>query len=246
MQGNASRRMAGGAESGPRRQPAGIGKAMAGLALCLMAAGCGSIGQALGPSAQAGNARDFSVAIESIDGVPRDVSQRLSHDLDEAAAALRVALVPAGGQATYLMRGYLAAHAQGSTTSIAWAFDVYDAELHRAVRLSGEEQAGKDAGRNWAMADEALLRRIAHTGMEQLAVFVASAPAPAAPVAPSPGRAGSAVAGRDAWPTAPAGVFRADTTVASVAPAAVPPPQRRPLWAGLTGTARLADATSGR
>jgi hypothetical protein len=236
MQGDGSRRIAGRAGIAPRGCPA-----MAALALCLAAAGCASIGRTLGPSAQARNAGDFSVAVESIDGLPRDVSQRLVHDLNEEAAALRIAVVPAGGEATYRMRGYLAPHAGRSGTSIAWAWDVYDGELHRAFRLSGEEPAGRDAGR--AMADEAVLRAIARAGMAQLADLAASAPAPAAPAAPAPGRTGSALASRDDVRSAPG--FR-DETVASFAPAAVPLPQRRPVLAGLSGPARLADATSGR
>ena len=201
MQGDGSQRFAGGAEIEPRGcLPSEVGRVVMGLAFCLLAAGCGSIGQTLGPS---GQASDVSIAFESIDGLPRDISQRLVRDLNEEAAALRIAVVPAGGAAAYRMRGYLAAHAEGSTTSIAWAWDVYDAELHRAFRLRGEEQAGAtagaSAGRNpagWAMVDEALLRRIARTGMEQLADFMASAPAPAAPAAPAPGRTGSVVASR--------------------------------------------------
>jgi hypothetical protein len=192
MQGDASRRSAGGAaidSRGCRR--AAVGKPIAGLAVCLMAAGCASIGQALGPSAPA---RDVSIAFESIDGLPRDVSQKLAHDLDEEAAALRIAVIPAGGQAAYRIRGYLAAHTEASGTAIAWAWDVYDAELQRAFRLNGEERAG--AGRNWA-ADDALLRRIARNGMAQLADFMASGPAPAAPAPPVPERNGATVASRE-------------------------------------------------
>lgn len=173
-------------------------RTLAGLALCLAAAGCGSIGQTLRPSAQARGVSDFSVALESIDGLPRDVSQQLARDLNEEAAALRIAVVPPGGEATYRMRGYVAARSAASITSISWAWDVYDGELHRAFRLSGEERAGpapaRDAGR--ALADEAVLRAIARTGMRQLADFAASAPAPAAPASPAPGRTGSAVASR--------------------------------------------------
>jgi hypothetical protein len=199
--------------------------------LCLGAAGCGSLGPTLGPSAQAGSAKDFSIAFESIDGLPRDVSPRLVHDLGEEAAALRIAVAPAGTDATYRLRGYLAAHtgrSRTSITSISWAWDVYDGELHRAFRLSGEAQAGPATGRDAgaALADEAVLRTIAHAGMQQLADFAAAAPAPAAPAVPTPGRTGSAVASREDTPAE--SVFRAETV------------------AGLTGPARLADTIAGR
>jgi hypothetical protein len=241
MQGDGCRRSAGGAEP------------ILCLALCLMAAGCASIGQALGPSASARG--DVSVAFESIDGLPRDLSQQLIRDLNEEAVELRIAVVPAGGEAAYRMRGYLAAHAQGSTTSIAWAWDVYDAELHRAFRLSGEERAGPEAGRNptakdpegrrWAVADAALLRQIARNGMEQLAGFMASAPAPAAPAPPAPEHRGSAVASRDGSRPDTEGLFPGETAAARHS-AAVPMSDRGPALAGLTSTARLADAAAGR
>ena len=243
MQGNGSRRRAGGAESDSRGSLPFLlrrsFKPLVSLALCLMAGGCASIGQALGPSAQA---RGVSIAFESIDGLPRDLSQKLVRDLDEEAAALRIAVVPPGGEAAYRMRGYLAAHTQGAATSIAWAWDVYDSDLHRAFRLSGEELAGPPAGRtapgrapegrSWTAADDAVLRRIARTGMQQLVDFMAAAPAPVAPTtpaAPAPTRNGSdVVASRDDLPDS----------------GGLPP--RRPVLAGLSGTTRLADATFGR
>jgi hypothetical protein len=234
MQGDGSRRVAGGAECGPRcRPPWVVGRPIVRLALCLslavFAAGCASIGQALRPAAlgPATAAREASIAFESIDGLPRDVSQRLTRDLDEEASARQIVVVPAGAKAAYRMRGYVAAHAEGPTTSIAWAWDVYDAELHRAFRLSGQERAGATAGtgRNLAAADDALLRRIARAGMEQLADFLASAPVPAAPAPPAPEPTGSVVASRDD-------------------PAAEPPlPHRRPAPAGSTRTDRIAEAT---
>jgi hypothetical protein len=195
-----------------------------------LAAGCGSLGQTPGLSAQG---RDVSIAFESIDGPPRDISQKLVRDLNEEAAALRIAVVPPGGQSSYRLRGYLAAHPEGSTTSIAWAWDVYDAELQRAFRLSGEERAGAPGrGNNWAAADEALLRRIARSGMEQLAGFAASTPAPVVtPPSPPAERTGSAVAGRE--------------ETAAPDPGAAPA-RRRSALAGLTSTAGLADAASGR
>jgi hypothetical protein len=194
MQVDGSRRSAGGGGFYAHgRRLAAAGKPLVCLAVCLMAAGCASIGQALGPTAPASGA---SIAFESIEGLPREVSPKLAQDLDEEAAALRIAVMPAGGQANYRIRGYLAAHAVGSGMAVAWAWDVYDAGLQRAFRLNGEERAGAGAGRNWA-ADDALLRRIAHNGMAQLADFMASPPAPPAAPPPAPEQSGGTVAGSD-------------------------------------------------
>jgi hypothetical protein len=234
MQGDGSRHIVGGALGepcgGPCGRPCGgpfgfVGRAILCLTLCLLAGGCGAISPLPGLSAQARDTSNASIAFESIDGLPSDISQQLVHDLNEEAAALSIAVMPAGSAAAYRLRGYLAAHAQGSTTSIAWVWDVYDAELHRAFRLSGEERAaasgatgknpeGKNPeGKTWATADEALLRRVARTGMEQLAGFVAS-PAQMAPAPSAPERSGAAVASRDAPPPRVAGLFASETAAA--------------------------------
>jgi hypothetical protein len=169
------------------------------LALCLAAGGCGSIGQALGPFAQA-RERGVTIAFESIDGVAGDSQAALLRDVNEEASAFHIAVAPDGGEAAYRIRGYVASHAErrsaAAGTSVAWAWDVYDAGLHRAVRLSGEERAAP--GKGGANMDEALLRRIARAGMEQLADFMALNPA--SPAAPLPARNGSEVASREDAP----------------------------------------------
>jgi len=175
--------------------------------LSLAAAGCssvnpGAITQALAPAAPAADAR---IAFESIDGVPPEVFHRLVGDLTEEAAARQIAVVPAGAGAPYRIRGYLAAHAEHGATTVVWAWDVYDADLRRAFRLDGEEHAGatgrKDApgrraGDQWTVADEALLRRIARAGMDQMARFIAAGPPPPEPAAAPPPRNGEPVASR--------------------------------------------------
>jgi hypothetical protein len=219
MQGDGSRHIVGGAVVEPcDGLSCVVGRAILCLALCLLAGGCGAISPLPGLSAQARDTGNASIAFESIDGLPSDISQQLVRDLNEEAAARRIAVMPAGSEASYRLRGYLAAQAQGSTTSIAWVWDVYDAELQRAFRLSGQERGaatgatGKNPeGKNWAAADEALLRRVARTGMEQLAGFVASTPAEIAPAPSAPERSGAAVASRDAPPPRIAGLFGSET-----------------------------------
>ena len=108
------------------------------MAAALALAGCITTGTTtVSPTAAEG----ATIIFESIDGPPRPVSARLARSLDQEAAARRLVVVTRGGQALYHIRAYLAAHAEGGTTSLAWAFDVYDAERKRAFRLRGEERA---------------------------------------------------------------------------------------------------------
>jgi len=181
------------------RSLAGITRAVACLALCLATADCASVGQSLASFAQA-RERGVSVAFEPIEGLAGDNNAALVRDLTEEAAAFHIAIVPEGGEAAYRIRSYVATHAgrqsasartsAGTVGTVSWAWDVYDSALHRAVRLSGEERT---AGGKSAAIDEALLRRIARTGMEQLADFMATNP----PAGPLPAHGGTEVAGRD-------------------------------------------------
>jgi hypothetical protein len=211
MQGDGGRHVAGEVIIGVRRHsPERIARALSCIVLCLAlplaTAGCASVGssisQALGPSAQPRD-HNASIAFDSIDGLAQNSQTAMVRDLNEEAAAFHIAVVPSGGDAWYRIRGYVATHAGRRATSVAWAWDVYDSGLHHAVRLSGEEHSDTPAGKGAAIADEAMLRRIARAGMAQLADFMASTPpAPAAPQdAPSPPtRSGGDVASReDSW-----------------------------------------------
>jgi hypothetical protein len=230
-------------QGGVRRRGVGartfpVGRLFAALSSCLFAAGCGSLPPTLtslnsfNPLAQG---RDINIAVESIDGPPREVAQKLVSDLNAEGAPLRIGLVGAEADASYRMRGYLATHTAGATTTVTWALDVYDSGLNRTVRLSGEERlaagmgpAGKGAAKgstaNWAVADETLLRRIAHAGMDQLAGFMAAPPAPA----PAPG------------PAAPVPAGPGSNTVASREDAS------DPAGPGFIGMPRVAEAATRR
>ena len=80
---------------------------------------------------------------------------------------------------------------------------------HRALRISGEETAKGRQRDAWSAADDAMLQRIAHTSMEQLAAFLTSPEvAPNAPDrAPSEHAASCSLGARDSSPEA-AGIFR--------------------------------------
>ena len=74
----------------------------------------------------------------------------------------------------YRVRGYLAVKITKRQTTVSWVWDVFDQEENRALRISGEETAKVRHRDAWAAADDAMLRRIARTSMEQLAVFLTS------------------------------------------------------------------------
>jgi hypothetical protein len=164
--------------------------------------GCAGGGGASASFAMAsGDGSGATVAFESIDGPPPAVFDRMVSVLDSESKLRNLSIVSREGGASYRVRSYLSAQVVRGRTMIAWVWDVYDNNQQRALRLSGEEPAGK-AGRDaWAAADDLVLRKIAQAGLSGLSGMINGTP-DAAPAAPAPGLRGSAVASVEA--TAPA------------------------------------------
>jgi hypothetical protein len=139
------------------------------FALALAAAGCTTDGQ---PTASFASARGATVAFESIDGPPQPVFQKLVENLATEAVARQVAVISRESTPQYRVRGYMAAHISGRRIHIGWVWDVYDANKRRVLRIANEELGGRSGGDAWAAADEAMLRRIARTGIDRLAAFL--------------------------------------------------------------------------
>jgi hypothetical protein len=231
MQSGWSRPIAGARAAAIVRQGARLGALVLGLA----ASACANISQ-IGNLADAPKA---TVAFESIDGAPTAVSQKFTAVLREEAGSRQMQVVTPA-EASYRLRGYLSAQAEGGTTAIVWAWDVYDASEKRAFRLNGTEKAN---GAGWTVADDEVLRRIARAGMTQLAVFAAArAPsaASAEPQAPEPAKRNAMLGWIDDWAPEASGIFRVfkreakapeivDAGIALPPPGQVPMPPRRPV-----------------
>jgi hypothetical protein len=152
----------------------------------------GSSATGSGSYAMASTGSGPTVAFESIDGPPPQVFDRMVGVLDSESKLRNLSIVSREGGAAYRVRSYLSAQVVRGKTVIAWVWDVYDNNQQRALRLSGEEAAGK-AGRDaWAAADDLVLRKIAQAGLSGLSGMINGTP-DAAP-APAPERRGPAVA----------------------------------------------------
>src|SRR5262249_15962775 len=131
-----------------------------------------------------------------IDGPPPQVFERMVSVLDSESKLRSLSIVSREGSAAYRVRGYLSAQVVHGKTVIAWVWDVYDRDQQRAMRLSGQEVAGK-AGRDpWAAADDLTLRKIAQAGLSGLSSMFNGTP-DTAPASPAPTRRGPAVASAD-------------------------------------------------
>src|SRR3984893_5630086 len=171
---------------------------VASMSLCtifgcaLMTAGCSSSGPPVLGAARLGAP---TVAFESIDRPPETVLHTLVLQLTEEARARQVAVVSREEPAQYRIRGYLAAHVRRNRTTIAWVWDIYDAERQRAMRLSCEVPGASPEDKAWAAADDQAIGRMARDGMDRLAAFLAAPGDPASPERPGPNVAFAPAAG---------------------------------------------------
>lgn len=172
----------------PRARRHGLAS-LALLAVAFAAGGCASDNR-MGSFAQGSGA---TLAFDSIDGPPPQVFERFVEALSAEAQAKAVPIVSREGTATYRVRAYLAAQISRGRTTIAWTFDVYEAGQQRALRLTGEEPAGRPGRDAWSVADAQLLRRIAQNGMAGVAGLINGTRQPDTPAPASPAR-GPAIA----------------------------------------------------
>ena len=175
------------------RAPRAVVAALLLGAACALA-GCAGGGAAGSNSYAMAGSGGPTVAFESIDGPPPQVFDRMVNVLDSESKLRNLSIVSREGGASYRVRSYLSAQIVRGRTMISWVWDVYDGNQQRALRLSGEEPAGK-AGRDaWAAADDLILRKIAQTGLSGLSSMINGGPADDTAPAPTPSRRGPAVA----------------------------------------------------
>jgi hypothetical protein len=171
-----------------------------------------------------------SVAFERIDGPPEGVFRKLVQNLSEEAEVRQIAVVSRETSARYRIRGYMAAHVRRGRTTIAWIWDVYDADQNRALRISGEEDAGRAGKDAWAETDDQVLRRISHAGMDRLVSFL-EAPSQEASIPPqtTTERVFTVAGAGDDFTPESAGIFRVPggSEDTQPEPADAPAPKRR-------------------
>jgi hypothetical protein len=183
----------------PRAALAAIWLVIAGLLGGCAGGGATSDSYAMASSGAGGGP---TVTFESIDGPPPQVFDRMVGVLNSESKLRNLSIVSREGQASYRVRSYLAAEINRGRTTIAWVWDVYDANQQRALRLSGEEPAGK-AGRDaWGAADDVVLRRIAQAGFSGLTAMI-NGTGPTDSPGPAPELRGPAVASAEPGSPAP-------------------------------------------
>ncbi len=158
--------------------------------MALAVAGCVTDGGVTGSVSQPRTTTATTFAFESIDGPPPDVFHSLVQALSVEAETQQVPVISREAAPGYRVRGYLSAHVlknrKSISTSIAWAWDVYDSDGNRVRRVAGEEKAGAATKNAWNAANSDVLRRIAKSSLEQLAGLAGTNAQPAASAAAQP------------------------------------------------------------
>jgi hypothetical protein len=166
------------------------------LIAALALAACSNSDATVTGSIPAGHSQ--TIAFESVDGPPRPVFDRLVAALSAEAEERELPVVTHTGPSAYRVRAYLATYVEKrkKRATLTWAWEVLDTRQERAFRLSGEESLGAPKADVWAQIDDALLRRIAAKGFDELTARVGPiSPMPAAPApAGEPAPQGPAVA----------------------------------------------------
>ena len=159
------------------------------LVAAFAAAGCTNSDATVTGSIPGGHSQ--TIAFESVDGPPRPVFDRLVAALSAEAEQRDLPVVTHTGPSAYRVRAYLATFIEKKKkrATLTWAWEVLDTRQNRAFRLTGEEPLGLPRSDVWAQLDDALLRRIAAKGFDELAAHLGTVspalPAPAGEPAPS-------------------------------------------------------------
>jgi hypothetical protein len=175
-------------------RPAPTRRLIVAAAGALALAGCTETISDFNPSAPPrARAPGVPVALVSLEGGPDAVVSRLSVAIAAQAQRRDILIVGIDGQPRYQVRGYVSAHLEGPEGELSWAFDIYDAQLRRARRVSGAEKI-RGGGDPWTAVNDATLKAVAFRSLDDIAEFLASAPPPAV-AAPAAGAAGRRAAG---------------------------------------------------
>lgn len=123
-----------------------------------------------------------SIAFDSIEGPPSDLRTELAGELAAAAAERRVDVAAEARTARYRIKGYLTTETnEDGATSLAFVWDLFDADRRRAKRVAGSSPIRAAAAEPWQGLDREALRKLAQRSMDEIAVFLASRNDPAPP-----------------------------------------------------------------
>lgn len=170
-------------------------RVMAAALAGLSALALGACQQLDGPAASAAG---VPVAVETIEGAPAALQDKVNAEVASQASARRIEIVSGETQPRYRLKGYLTAYSTDTgETALAIVWDVFDSSKKRAQRVSTTTLAKGQAEDPWSKIGESQISRATAQSMNDVAAFLAGS-------AGGGGAAGSRVAGGTALGYTPA------------------------------------------
>ncbi len=165
----------------PAGMPAAVFAALFGLSL----AACQQI------EGRAVSAAGVPVAVETIEGAPVALQDKVKAEVASQASARRIEIVSSESQPRYRLKGYLTAYSTDTgETALAIVWDVFDSSKKRAQRVSTTTLATGQADDPWSKIGESQIAKATAQSMNDVAAFLAGTGGGTAP--------GSRVAGGSA------------------------------------------------
>lgn len=97
----------------------------------------------------------------------------LSRRLEARARQSGIAIVPQGGSASMVMKGYFSAIADGGKTTVIYVWDVLDPSGNRLHRIQGQQAAPGGQGDGWSSVTSATMEAVADSTISQLSAWLA-------------------------------------------------------------------------
>lgn len=126
---------------------------------------------ALAP-APAPAAGGLAVHFAPVTGIAPAQAAELNAGINEGAANRGVAMLAKGDPAArFIVKGYLAALAEGNETSVIYVFDVLDNAGNRLHRIQGAEKSPGVSPDSWSAVKPETMRRIGERTLAELAAW---------------------------------------------------------------------------
>lgn len=137
--------------------------------IALMLAACQQ-----GLEGKAMSAAGVPVAVETIEGAPAGLQDKVNAEVASQASARRIEIVSGEAQPRYRLKGYLTAYSTGDgETALAIVWDVFDSSRKRAQRVSTTTLAKGQADDPWSKIGETQISKATAQSMNDVAAFLA-------------------------------------------------------------------------
>ncbi|WP_295809699.1 hypothetical protein [uncultured Nitratireductor sp.] len=115
---------------------------------------------------------DARIQFAPVIGATAEAVPALSRRLEARARQSGLAIVPQGGNASMIMKGYFSAIADGGKTTVIYVWDVLDPSGNRLHRIQGQQATPGGNGDGWSSVTSATMEAVADSTINQLSTWL--------------------------------------------------------------------------